>query len=161
MDWLPALILLTDYDGDPRTYLNAVYRIFRRDFVVNQPFLEGRRCFCDSRDAGDGREVGFWHIVTEGKVEADRVPNIRRCERVAWPRAIIEAKGSVFVNAWEVDRVRAGKGKKDRRLLLAPTDFSYLVVLKRTSKAFILVSAYFLREEHERSKKRKEFEGQK
>jgi hypothetical protein len=82
---------------------------------------------------------------------------MRRCERIAWPRAIIEAADSPLVCVWESDRKRAGKGRQSR-ISLSPADFSYLVVLRKTSKAYVLVTAYFLERQHQRDKKRREYE---
>lgn len=158
MDWLPELIPLSRYSGNFARYLEALYGIFRRDFVHTQPIYRGRRCYCDARpDGEDGRECGFWHIVTEGKSETDRTPSLRRCERIAWPRAIIEAADTSLVRKWESSRKRPGKGRQTR-LSMAPSDFSYLVVLRPTSSAYVLVTAFYLESERQREKKRKEYE---
>lgn len=157
MDWLPQLIPLRDYDGNFHAYVEAVYRIFRRDFILSQPVFRGKRCFCDSRTDTDGRECGFWHIVTSGPGETAREPDLRRCERIAWPRAIIEAADTPFVYVWEAERRRKGK-RTEIRLNLAPSDFSYLVVLRPTKSAFVLITAFFIEHEHQRRKKQREYE---
>ncbi|HYI07638.1 MAG TPA: hypothetical protein VEK57_01085 [Thermoanaerobaculia bacterium] len=157
MDWLPELIPLSDYGGDFHRYVEAVYRIFRRDFVLSQPLFRGRRCYCDTRMDTDGKEAGFWHVVTEGSIESERMPALRRCERIAWPRAIVEAADTPLVNIWEAERRRPGKGRQVR-LSLAPSDFSYLVVIRATSHAYVLVTAFYLEHEHQRKKKRREYE---
>jgi hypothetical protein len=157
MDWLPELIPLSDYGGDFHRYVEAVYRIFRRDFIVSQPVFGRRKCYCDARIDSDGKEVGFWHVVSEGSVESERIPALRRCERIAWPRAIIEAADGPLVNVWESERRRPGKGRQ-LRLSLAPSDFSYLVVIRPTSNAYLLVTAFYLEFEHQREKKRREYE---
>lgn len=158
MDWLPELIPLSDHGGNFTSYVDAVYRIFRRDFVTTQPVFRGRRCFCDARIDTDGRECGFWHITSEGAVETERTPDLRRCERIAWPRAIIEAAETPMVRVWEADRRRGGRGGRQTRIFLAPADFSYLVVLRPTSKAYVLITAFYLEHEHQRAKKRREYE---
>jgi len=157
MDWLPQLIPLTEYDGNFTAYVEAVYRIFRRDFVLTQPVLRGKPCFCDSRRDTDGRECGFWHIVTAGPIESEREPDFRRSERVAWPRAIIEAADTPFVRIWESERRRPGK-RTETRVNLCPADFSYLVVLRQTKAAFVLITAFFLEHDHQRRKKQREYE---
>jgi hypothetical protein len=157
MEWLPEIIPLSEHGGDFPAYLRAVYRVFRRDFVSSQPVFRSRRCFCDSRRDVDGMECGFWHIITDGRVEDERVPNMRRCERIAWPRAIIEASDSSFVRVWESDRKRPGEGRQSR-ISLAPADFSYVVVLKPTAKAYILVTAFYVENDYQREKRRREYE---
>lgn len=157
MDWLPELIPLSEYGGNFAAYVDAIYRIFRRDFVSSQPALRGKRCVCDARIDTDGRECGFWHIVTAGPDESSRQPDLRRCERIAWPRAIIEAADTSFVRVWESERRRVGKGTQIR-LNLAPADFSYLVVLRPTKFAYVIVTAFFIEHEYQRRKKQREFE---
>jgi hypothetical protein len=157
LDWLPQLIPLSEYGGDFSSYVDAVYRIFRRDFIYSQPLFQGRPCYCDVRPDSDGRECGFWHIVTTGRIETERVPDLRRCERIAWPRAIIDAADTSLVRVWPSERRRAGKGT-EMRLNLAPADFSYLVVLRPTKRAFLLLTAFFLEHEHQRRRKKLEYQ---
>lgn len=42
-DWLPGLVVLTDYDGNWGDYLEALYNYFRTDFIESRPLFEGRR----------------------------------------------------------------------------------------------------------------------
>ena len=158
MHWLPQLIPLSDHGGNFASYVEAVYRVFRRDFIASQPLFRGRRCYCDARPDTDGRECGFWHIITEGSVEVERTPDLRRCERIAWPRAIIEAAGTTLVRVWETTTQRRGRGGRQTRIYLAPEDFSYLVVLRQTSTGYVLITAFFIEYEHQREKKRREYE---
>ena len=50
-----------------------------------------------------GREMGqtFWHMISLGKVESERTPELRRCERVSWPRPLIEQCQRDGVKVWE------------------------------------------------------------
>lgn len=87
LEWLPALILLDDYRGDWQRYLEAVYAAFVEDFVHTRPasFL-GKRFALKRHPLRQGREATFWHFTTEGQVEDARLPDLRRCERIRWPR---------------------------------------------------------------------------
>ncbi len=40
---LPPLVLLTDFENNWNSYLEAIYEIFRRDFVLSKPYFEGKR----------------------------------------------------------------------------------------------------------------------
>jgi hypothetical protein len=157
MEWLPALIPMSDYGGHFPSYLDAIYRIFRRDFILDRPSFRSRPCFCDTRPDSDGRECGFWHLISEGRIESERTPDMRRCERIAWPRAMIEAADTSLVHVWESMRRRPGKGTESR-LSLAPDDFSYLVVLRPTSKAFVLVTAFQIEAQYQRDRRRREYD---
>src|SRR4051794_20203978 len=153
---LPDLIELADFDGNARSYLDAIYRIYRRDFIISQPTLHGRRCYSDTNKTSDGRERGFWHIITEGDVEDERLPNMRRCERIGWARALIEAADTPLVRSWVLRKKSGSSGRRDTRWYLAPPDFSYLVVLKETKSAYVLITAFFV--EHSSQRRRLENE---
>ncbi len=154
-DWLPPLVLMADYDHLWQPYIDAVYWYFCLDFVESTPRLNG--CWVHRRrdPMWDGKEDGFWHCVSKGSVEADRTPDIRRCERIRWVRAVIENDGDDRVDVWENER----EGKP-RRLLWF--DEEYLIVLasqvsRSTGAAYFnLVTAYTTTEEHRRRKLRKE-----
>jgi hypothetical protein len=153
-DWLPPLQTLPDFGGDWSVYIEETYRRFRHDFVAFPVTLEGRRCLA-GRDIGpDGKELTFWHIVSEGPEERTRTPDLRRCERISWPRALIEAMdaGSEHVRWWRTTRGR------DRRLVIALEDFSYVVVLSERPTYFVLITAYAAEREHERVRLRRQYE---
>ena len=156
MEWLPDLVRLSDYDGSFSSYLEAIYRIFRRDFITSIPYLGGtsQQCFCN-RQVIDGKEAAFWHLISEGPVENERVPDMRRCERIAWPRAIIEAFGPL-VYGWR--SIRRIGGRDRRRLVLSLQDFSYVVILTELRKGYLLVTAFQVETEHRRTKLRLEYQ---
>jgi hypothetical protein len=152
--WLPPLALLADYDGDWNRYLEAIYEHYRRDFVTSRPNFEDKRVAPANRTLASGKESTFWHLISEGKVEEKRLPDIRRCERIRWPRPIIDSSSTNSVRAWR------NLHKKQRRVVIALDDFSYVVVLIERKKYALLVTAYLVSEEHQRSKLRKEYEAQ-
>lgn len=150
--WLPALVCLPDYGGDWGSYLEAVYRYFREDFISSRPVLRKRAVRVRREPVTAGREAGFWHLISEGRVEEERTPDVRRCERIRWPRPVIEAVVGGRVLCWS-DSTRG-----DRRLLIAVGDFSYVVVLLDRAGHYLLLSAYPVRRHHRREKLRREAE---
>ena len=103
-EWLPDLWSLTDADGNWTDYLEQTYARFRDDFMDSQPKFCGLwvRCRRDPIEA-DGKEAGFWHCTSEGPNDPERIPALRRCERIAWVRAIIENSTETGVDVWEND----------------------------------------------------------
>ena len=101
----------------------------------------------------DGKEAAFWHCTSEGDVEEERVPDLRRCERIGWPRRLIEAIGTDRGRWW---KERPGR---TRRACVALADFSYLVVLEEMSTHCVLVTAYPVEKEHSRKKLRNRCNG--
>jgi len=150
-DWLPPLLLLDDHEGDWSIYEAAVYAIFLRDFVTSQPRLHGRAVVLGRSPLVDGRESSYWHFTSSGADEASREPDFRRCERIGWPRAIIEAAGEPEVHCWRVKR------GQERRILLALDDFGYIVVLADRGRVLVPVTAYVVEQPKRRERLRAEY----
>jgi len=151
-DWLPSLIRLEDYGGDWNRYQEEIYAGFLQDFVDSRPHLDGKPVILKAGDLLAGKHYTFWHVVSEGAHQEEQIPNLRRCERIRWPRAMIEAADRGFVLRWPTQR----RGRP--RVLLALADFSYLVVLSAHTSYYILWTAYPVERRHRRSRLRAEYE---
>src|SRR4030066_170192 len=95
------------------------YRLFIRDifeaienieyFIGNMDFDE---FYADAKKnrgiVEKGKEATFWHLISEGKSEKDRLPDLRRCERIRWPRPIIEHHDRLTIKFWGPER-KGGK----------------------------------------------------
>ena len=150
LSWLPPLVRLEDYGGDWSRYEDATYEYFWRDFVDSRPTFEGKRVGIVKEPRLNGKEFTFSHVVSKGPTEPDRLPDLRRYERIRWPRPMIEAAYTERVNRWE------NQTRRDRRVLIAVRDFSYLVVLADRKTHVLLWTAYYI--EHEKRRERYEQE---
>ncbi|MBN1320722.1 MAG: hypothetical protein JXA87_07775 [Thermoleophilia bacterium] len=103
-------------------------------------------------------EAGFWHLISDGLVEDERLPDLRRCERIAWPRPMIEADGTEQVNVW---LSRGEAWKRGSRVAIALRDFSYVAILEYAGNHMLLVTAYLVEHDHRREKLRRQFEADK
>ncbi len=151
-DWLPPLMLMQDYQNDWDQYLEAIYQCFYQDFVASKPYFEDRRFGLKRHPILKGKEATFWHIISEGEVESERVPDFRRCERIRWPRAVIEASKYRLTKCWKTAR------KGEQRIVIALEDFSYVVILADRNEYILLWTAYCVEQEHRRRKLRREYE---
>jgi hypothetical protein len=155
LGWLPALVLFADHGGNWQQYEEVLYAHFRRDFVDSRPNYRGHRLGLKRYPLEKGKEATFWHFVSEGKAEADRVPNMRRCERICWPRPMIDGVPVHPVRVWT--QQRGG----ERRIAIAVDDFSYIAVLaERRGKRGIYYlpwTAFHVEKEHMRRKFEKEW----
>jgi hypothetical protein len=155
-EWLPPLLRLEDFGGDWRRYIDAVYAVFERDFITSQTTFQGARVSYRRRDRGqeppEGKASTFWHVVTEGGADPDRLPDLRRCERIGWIRALIDAASVGEAYAWENDE------RGEPRVLIAPPDFSHIVVLARREGYLLLVTAFPVDLERRRQRFRLEYE---
>ena len=148
--WLPPVIQLSEHGGNWEKYLEKVYNVFHRDFVLSCPRFNHRPIVHD-RHLSDGKEETFWHVSSEDdSTTGERIPNLRRCERMRWIRAIIEHADEECVSVWR------NKRKQHRRILLWFEQADYLVVLEEKCKRIILVTAYCTDREHTRRKLRRE-----
>ncbi len=151
-DWLPPLVLLANYEGDWNRYLEVLYGYFCQDFVTSSPVYGGMRVGLKRHPIVNGKEATFWHVISEGTLEADRLPDMRRCERIRWPRPILEAVQQRQVRCWKNHRGH------EQRIVIALDDFSYVVVLAQRKAYVILWTAYCIENEHRRQKLRQEYE---
>ena len=99
-----------------------------------------------------GKEATFWHLISEGKEEENRIPDMRRCERIRWPRPMIESLETNQVRLW---RNRRGNSQ---RIVIAIKDFSYVVILDERKDFVLLWAAYYVERPHSRRKLEKEYE---
>lgn len=154
-DWLPPLVLFTDYDGDWGRYVEALYAYFKKDFVDSKPSFRGTRLGLKRYPVIQKKEATFWHLISEGKYEADRLPDLRRCERIRWPRPIIDHNADTEIKVWE--NVRG----TEKRICLWFEEQEYLVVLAKRQRYILLWTAYPVTEDHRKRKLRREYEGSK
>jgi len=152
--WLPALVLISDYGGDWDKYLDALYQVFRTDFIESKPIFRGTSVGITKHPYSQGKESTFWHITSEGKVEEDRIPDFERCKRVRWPRAIIENYNDAFVQVWETMHGR------EKRILLRFIfeENDYLVVLAEHKGTILLITAYLVTWQSQKRRLQQEFE---
>ena len=151
-DWLPPLLCLNDFGGDWNVYVDEVYSIFRRDFIDDQPWHDGQLVKCRRDPIYDGKEAGFWHCTSEGDNEEERIPDLRRCERIAWVRAVIEHRSDPRVESWILEK------KGDFRHYLWFEE-SYLIVLAARRKYFQFITAFCTSQARYRTTLRRERDG--
>ncbi len=154
--WLPELILFENYKGNWDAYVDTIYQYFHADFIRNRTSFQRAPIFVRHHPSHDKKGATFWHLISEGDLESERTPDLRRCERIRWPKPIIESPNTINIRIWET--VRPWKNQKQRRIIFAPDNFSYIVVIAETSRGFNLITAYCVEKPHQRQKLRKEFE---
>jgi hypothetical protein len=99
-----------------------------------------------------GKEATFWHMTSTGKVEADRIPDLRRCERIRWPKPLIENSQDPAVKYWV-----SMKGHEDRIHIWLENE-DYVVILADRGEYLLPWTAFLVTWEHTRRRLRKEYE---
>ena len=150
--WLPALVPFEKYGGDWQKYLDALYAYFKKDFIDSRPTYDGKRVGLKRHPLSQGKEATFWHLISEGDNEGDRLPDMRRCERIRWPRPIIEHSGEKELKVWK--NVRNG----ETRICLWLESEEYLVILAERKEHVLPWTAYMVDKKHRKQKLQREFE---
>ncbi|GBD87040.1 hypothetical protein BMS3Abin03_00966 [bacterium BMS3Abin03] len=151
-EWLPALVLLEDSEGNWTKYLELIYSYFKSDFIDSETNYRGIKIAIKKHPIRNNKEATFWHLITEGKEENNRTPDLRRCERIRWTKPIIEKIPEDSIKVWK------NKRHSETRVCLWLEDAEYLVVLAERNNYLLLWTAYCVTENHRKRKLQKEYE---
>jgi len=144
---LPPLFL---FHGDWSRYVEEVYDIYSVTIFKGNLLLENKPVRCRHHPPSKGKGYGFWHVVQEGKVEDDRIPDLRRCERIRWISWMIQQVGkNPEITWWEESR-----GTEEDRLLWLEAE-DYLIILSKRNDYWLLKTAYMTNRHHKRTTLRK------
>ncbi len=150
MNWLPDFVL---FDGDWDEYLEKIYAYFKADFVAIKPKYLGEELALKKHPMADGKEATFWHMIQEGRIEEDRTPDIRRCERIRWPKPIIEHSDKEDgIKVWENTR------RNEKRICIWLESEEYLIILADRRNYILFWTAYLVTQEHRKKKLQREYE---
>ncbi|MDR1552677.1 MAG: hypothetical protein LBS69_04340 [Prevotellaceae bacterium] len=147
----PPLIQLSDFDGIFEKYNAAVYEIFKSDFVINKPVFEGKKLRLKSHPCIDNKEYTYYHFTHSGNIENERIPDLRRMERIGFPKPMINCSKSNKLKVW-----RNKRGNK-YRILIFHEEEKYLVVLEDRKNFIIPWTAYYVEHNNRIEKLRKEY----
>lgn len=163
-DWLPDIVCVDPWTQS--TY-DMLYRIFCRDIRDNDlRYIENEVWFFPEIE--DGREKIFWHLTTryiiskiprrkkkfypagQTHFEKDRFPDLRRCERLSWVKALIEKARSPKVLAWDYE-----EGDLTIKTYVWLKEYDFIVIMKKypDDKRRLITSFYV-----DKFYKRKDFE---
>jgi hypothetical protein len=101
--WLPELLKWNGSDWP--NYIEKVFGLFDEGFISSKAMFRGQEVRLRWMPVHEGKPSAFWHLVQEGKIEQDRTPDLRRCERIEWPRAIIDHSDDAAVKVWKMNGV--------------------------------------------------------
>lgn len=150
--WLPPLVLFRDYGGNWDAYLDAIYGWFKRDFIDSKPVFQGRRLGLKRHPMTHNKEATFWHMTSEGMDEENRTPDLRRCERIRWPKPVIEHTDDPKVKYW------VSVKRNEDRIHIWLEELDYIVVLADRGRFLIPWTAFLVTRDHTKVKLRKEYE---
>jgi len=132
----PDLLPFSAFDGDWNAYENELHQIFMAEIARANLRFRGQRVSYRRIPEAAGRWASFWHLVQEGRIEEDRTPDLRRCERIRWVRWVIDNG----VTHSEIHEWKNSRGTEVNTLLWYREE--YLVVLARRRDYWLLKTAY-------------------
>lgn len=149
---LPPKILLEEYKGDFPIYFEKVYEIFKKDFVDTKPNYRGKHLGLKKYPLVEGKEYTFYHMTHKGNIEKERLPDLRRLERIPFARPIIDFSTDSALKVWE------NKRNNDKRILIFHDVENYLVVLADRKEYILPWTTYFIEFKNRKEKLLKEYE---
>lgn len=154
---LPELMLLADAEGEDSAakwpnYIDDIYAEFRhtaadaglvfRGWPVVCPYMEPQRG-APPKQPYQGKHFSFWHSMSTGPKEDERVPDFPRCERIDWIGWVIRnAEDPAWVRWWENER-RGDRGPKTH-VPLWLFEHNYAVILDKGRDRYFLRTSYVL-----------------
>lgn len=148
----PDLIFLEDFNGNFQDYIDNVYEVFKNDFLKTSPTFSGVKVSAPRYPEVDGRSRTFYHITHEGDDEQNRTPDVRRMERIKFPKFKITHYPHPELLVWEKTIGR------DTRIHILNEAESYLLVLNKRPDYLMLWTAFYIEHNHTLRKKLKEYE---
>lgn len=160
--WLPEQELFQDHDGDWGEYEALIYAIFKHDFIDTHPSFQGKRVSVKKYPIENNKEDSFYHVTcVDLNKNNNRIPDMRRCERIRWIRAFIENYNCRDAVCIDCDGVKVWtepyKQNRDRVHLLLEEE-RYIVILEPRDSYCLLITAYYLDQDHSLMKQIKRYE---
>lgn len=132
-----ALPDLLPFTGDWPSYEEDLYQIYLADIVNARLSFKGLPIRCQYRPPAKNKHFGFWHVISEGDVEDDRLLDFRRCERIRWIAYLIShADTDADISWWENQRGR------NTHVVIWHEHENFAVILAKRNEFFLLKSAY-------------------
>ncbi|MDR9769511.1 hypothetical protein [Acetomicrobium sp.] len=148
--WLPKMHPVGSLDR--KTYYE-LYQIFRNDFILSKPLFCGKKVFIFP-EMEDGKEKIFWHLTTrDDKKAKQRLPDLRRSERLPWIKPIIDNFLAPEILVWDYE-----EASKDIHTYFFFEKGDFVVILKKCNKRLYLLTAYWIEYNHQKTKLIKKYE---
>ena len=132
-----ALPDLMPLQGEWADYVEAIYQIYVEQVANGGLTFNSLRVTCQFRPESQGKHFGFWHVISEGELEDNRLPDLRRCERITWiAYLIVNIETDTEVSWWENKRGR------DTHTVIWHEAENFVVILAKRNGYYLLKTAY-------------------
>ena len=134
---LAPLFHLRGFEGSVCEYVERLYWQYRAMVDHAGIRIWGKPLAVSDTVAADGRDRLFWHLITAGSsehTEETRRLNLKRCAHLPWVWDILDCLAH--------DDPRVCWWREGWHIMVAPVDFSMIVVLQERPGAFRLKTAF-------------------
>jgi hypothetical protein len=156
--WLPELV---HNPGNWNEYCEILYQFFFQDFVASKPTFGNKKVRLKREPVTKNKEATFWHFISENlsgsTSENERIPDFRRCERIRWPKPVMEQYPSEEKIRWWKTKRQSRRGTS-QRIVLALQDFCYIVIVEERADYVLPWTQYLVEESSRREKLKREYE---
>lgn len=130
---------IKSFSGNWDEYEEELYDIFKDTVLNGGMIFSGSPVYSQRRPELKGKHHTFWHLVSTGAVEEERVPDMRRCERLGWIKWVVENSDSnPDITFWD------SKRRRSNNVVIWYEKEQYAVVLARRNGYFLLKTAYLV-----------------
>lgn len=158
--WLPELIPCHNL-GQWKEYLDQLYTIFCEDFIDDRPSFNGKLVNIRKHPMQLGKEEAFFHITCQDyNKDGERLPDLRRCERIKWVRSFIENYNCNPALCPDCEGIKVWSepyGSYSRVHLLFEEE-RYMVVIEVRDTYCLLVTAFYFDQDHRLRKTLKKYQ---
>lgn len=134
---LPDLVLFSNFENNWDKYFDFLYSVYLTDLVNSGLTFRGLPIHFRFIPPTDNKGFGFWHIISEGENEDDRLPCFERCERIKWIRwMILESDTNSDILSFESNR------GSSTNIVLWNKLIHYAVILSKRNNYYLLVTAF-------------------
>jgi hypothetical protein len=139
---------LFPFHGEWSRYEEELYTIYLETIIQSRLIFHGLPVRAKYAPPTKSKGYTFWHLISEGEREEERIPDPRRCERIRWVAWLIQNGTShKDVSWWE------NKRGSNTHIVIWHEQENFAVVLAQRNGYFLLKTAYWVK--HYR---RKDFE---
>lgn len=136
---------LESFTGDWQAYIDRIYDVYCSLILQGVLRFRGVPVMPRRTPVTKGKIHGFWHVTSEGENEEDRIPDLRRCERIRWISWVIENVDNYNEITWWDERSKSN----NREVVLWVEAEKFVVILAWRSQGYwLLKTAYLADKEH-------------
>ena len=120
-----------------------LYSIFENDFKKNTVCYKNIKVIHNPKIEldGQGKEEGFWHVISKDNNVNNRLIDYPRAKRLHWAKPLMEEGINPEIKIWEYQ-----EGNKDKNIItyIWLENYDYIVILQKNKEYFYWISAFYV-----------------